>query len=63
MIAEVVMIHVAEAVTGRTPTGKLIVDPVLLAPVSRLGGLTYGKTLELYDLGKPDKNGVYKSKK
>ncbi|KIZ02461.1 hypothetical protein MNEG_5495 [Monoraphidium neglectum] len=59
VIGEVLLIHVAEAVTGRSPTGKLVVDPLLLQPVSRLGGVTYGSVKELYDIPRPDKEGRY----
>lgn len=53
------MLHIAEGVAGRSPTGKLVVDPVKLQPVCRLGGFTYGRVTELYDIRRPDKNGVY----
>lgn len=59
VLGEVVMLHVAEGVAGASPTGKLVVDPVKLAPVCRLGGFTYGRVTELYDIRRPDKNGVY----
>jgi hypothetical protein len=59
VIGEVVMAHVAEAVAGRSPTGKLVVDPVLLRPVCRLGGVTYGRVTELYDIPRPGKDGSY----
>lgn len=51
--------HVAEAVTGRSPSGKLVVDPLLLQPVSRLGGVTYGRITELFDIPRPNKDGAY----
>lgn len=53
------MLHIAEGVAGRSPTGKLVVDPVKLQPVCRLGGFTYGRVTELYDIRRPDKSGVY----
>jgi len=59
VIGEVVLAHVAEAVTGRSPTGKLVVDPLKLRPVARLGGVSYAELTELYDMGRPDKNGAY----
>jgi flavin reductase (DIM6/NTAB) family NADH-FMN oxidoreductase RutF len=59
VLAEVVRFHVAEAVAGRSPTGKLVVDAAALAPVSRLGGVTYGRTSELYDLPRPGSDGRY----
>lgn len=59
VIGEVVQFHVAEAVTARSPTGKLVVDPVALRPVSRLGGVTYGLTTHLFNLARPDKSGKY----
>jgi flavin reductase (DIM6/NTAB) family NADH-FMN oxidoreductase RutF len=60
VIGEVVMVHIAEAVAGRSPgTGKLVVDPLKLAPVCRLGGVTYAELGELYDIGRPDGAGRY----
>lgn len=55
VIGEVVMWHVADAVAGRSPSGKLTVDPGKLRPVSRLGGNTYGRTAGLFDLPRPDR--------
>ncbi|KAI8467891.1 MAG: hypothetical protein J3K34DRAFT_428932 [Monoraphidium minutum] len=59
VIAEVVMIHVAEPVTGRSPSGKLVVDASALRAVCRLGGVTYGRVTELYDIPRPGKDGSY----
>jgi len=59
VLAEVVRFHVAEGVAGRSPTGKLVVDAASLRPVSRLGGVTYGRTSELYDLPRPGGDGRY----
>jgi len=59
VLAEVVRFHVAKGVAGRSPTGKLVVDAARLRPVSRLGGLTYGRTSELYDLPRPGGDGRY----
>lgn len=33
--------------------GKLVVDPIKLRPVSRLGGTTYGTVGQLFDIGRP----------
>jgi hypothetical protein len=41
VLGEVVRFHVHEGVAGRSPSGKVVVDPVKLQPVSRLGGNTY----------------------
>jgi hypothetical protein len=59
VLGEVVMLHIAEGVAGRSPTGKLVVDPVKLQPVCRLGGFTYGRVSELYDIRRPNKDGTY----
>lgn len=59
VLAEVVRFHVAKGVAGRSPTGKLVVDAAALRPVSRLGGVTYGRTSELYDLPRPGGDGRY----
>lgn len=55
IIGEVVLVHVLEAVTARTGTGKIIVDFAKYAPVSRLGGDTYARITETYDLPRPGK--------
>jgi hypothetical protein len=39
--------------------GKLIVDPVKLRAVCRMGGITYGRVTELYDMRRPDGKGSY----
>lgn len=59
VLAEVVRFHVARGAAGRSPTGKLVVDAAALRPVSRLGGVTYGRTSEVYDLPRPDGDGLY----
>jgi hypothetical protein len=53
LLGEVVLFHIADGVAGRSPSGKLIVDPVKLQPVCRLGGVTYGRVTELYDIPRP----------
>lgn len=53
VIGEVVMIHVAQAVTGASPSGKVVVDPAKLQPIARLGGVTYGRVTEIFDLPRP----------
>ncbi|KAJ9509000.1 hypothetical protein QJQ45_001449 [Haematococcus lacustris] len=53
VIAEVVLFHVHHGVTTKSPTGKLVVDPVALAPISRMGGTTYARTTQLFDIGRP----------
>lgn len=49
------MIHVLEAVTQKTATGQLVVDFEKYTPVSRLGGDTYARITETYDLPRPGK--------
>lgn len=58
-IGEVLAFHVSAAVAGRSPSGKLTVDPVALAPVARCGGVTYARCTELYEIGRPDGQGRY----
>lgn len=55
IIGEVVMFHIADGVAGKSPSGKLIVDINKFAPISRLGGNTYGRTSGLFDLPRPDR--------
>ncbi|EFJ43026.1 hypothetical protein VOLCADRAFT_96769 [Volvox carteri f. nagariensis] len=59
VIGQVVAFHVAAAVAGRSPSGKLVVDLARLAPVARCGGVTYARCTELYDMARPDKHGQY----
>lgn len=54
VVGEVVVAHVASAVTGTSPTGKMIADVEKLKPISRLGGNTYGRSEGLFDLPRPD---------
>ena len=44
-----------EAVTTRTGHGHVIIDFDKYAPVSRLGGDTYARITETYDLPRPGK--------
>ena len=37
----------------------MVVDPVKLQPVSRLGGVVYGCVSELFEIGRPNANGTY----
>jgi flavin reductase (DIM6/NTAB) family NADH-FMN oxidoreductase RutF len=55
VIGEVVMWHVAQGVAGKSPSGKLVVDIQKLRPISRLGGNTYGRTNDIFDLPRPDR--------
>ena len=55
LIGEVVLAHVLEAVTTRTGHGHIIVDIDKYAPVSRLGGDSYARITELYDIPRPGK--------
>jgi len=54
VIAECVMLHVHEGVAGRSPSGSLVVDPIRMRPVCRLGGTMYGRVNELYNIGRPN---------
>jgi flavin reductase (DIM6/NTAB) family NADH-FMN oxidoreductase RutF len=55
LIGEVVMIHVLEAITTRTGHGHVIVDLDKYAPVSRMGGDSYARVTEYYDIKRPGK--------
>jgi hypothetical protein len=52
------MFHIAQGVAGRSPTGKLVVDAAKLQPMCRLGGVTYGRVTELFDLPRPSGKGA-----
>uniref|UniRef100_A0A383W8H8 Flavin reductase like domain-containing protein n=1 Tax=Tetradesmus obliquus TaxID=3088 RepID=A0A383W8H8_TETOB len=58
VLGEVVLFHIADGVAGRSPSGKLVVDPTKLQPVCRLGGVTYGRVTELYDIPRPNISGA-----
>ncbi len=51
---QVVLVHVLEDVVNRSPEGKLTVDFAKYQPVSRLGGDSYARICEIYDLPRPD---------
>ena len=55
LIGEVVLVHVLEAVTARTGHDHVIVDIDKFAPVSRMGGDSYARVTELYDIPRPGK--------
>ena len=55
LIGRVVRVHVLDAVTDRTATGAPVVAFNRLAAVSRLGGDTYARVTETYDLPRPGK--------
>ncbi len=52
------MFHIAEGVAGRSPSGKLVVEAARLQPMCRLGGVTYGRVTELFDLPRPSGRGA-----
>jgi len=56
VIGQVLMVHVADGVAGKSPSGKLVVDIGKYKPVCRLGGNTYGWVGGLFDLPRPDRN-------
>jgi len=62
VIGEVVLAHIAEAVADKSPSGKVVVNPVKLRAIARLGGITYGLTTDLCDMARPDEDGRYVSK-
>jgi flavin reductase (DIM6/NTAB) family NADH-FMN oxidoreductase RutF len=56
LIGKVVALHVLEAVLAPTAVpGRDVVDLARLAPVSRLGGDTYARITQVYDLPRPGK--------
>lgn len=40
LLAEIVKFHVHEGVAAKSPSGRTVVDPIKLKPISRLGGNT-----------------------
>ncbi|KAF5836369.1 hypothetical protein DUNSADRAFT_6005 [Dunaliella salina] len=55
VIGEVLLFHISKGVATQSPTGKLIVDPTKLRPISRLGGTIYGTSTQLFEIGRPTK--------
>ena len=56
VVGEIVLMHIADEVfnkedraKGRTPT----VDIRKLQPISRLGGISYGRTNDIFDVPRP----------
>eukprot|EP00887_Chlorella_sp_A99_P004648 scaffold4.g4648.t1 len=47
---------------GRSPSGKLIVDPSRLRPLSRLGGNYYARTEGIFELPRPDRDAGHGNK-
>ena len=43
------------ALSGKSPSGKLVVDIEKYRPISRLGGNTYARVAGLFDLPRPDR--------
>lgn len=41
---------------GKSPSGKLVVDLAKYAPISRLGGNTYGRVRGAFELPRPDRS-------
>lgn len=62
VIGEIVIMHIADGVTGRSPSGKLIVDPSRLRPLSRLGGNYYARTEGIFELPRPDRDAGHGNK-
>eukprot|EP00965_Chrysotila_dentata_P012271 403168-Pleurochrysis_carterae.AAC.2 len=57
VVGEVVMMHAASAVCNvdGAGEGKPTIDFAKFQPISRLGGDTYGRTLSMFDLPRPDR--------
>ena len=56
VVGEIVMFHVNESVAKKTPSGSTYVGLEELQPISRLGGNTYGRSRECFDLARPDRD-------
>ena len=48
------MFHVSEGVYMTTPGGSHCVDSAKLQAVSRMGGNSYGRVLETFDIARPN---------
>lgn len=53
VIGRVVMFHISEGVYSKSPSGNHCVDSAKLLPISRLGGLDYGRVTEMFHLDRP----------
>ncbi len=56
VVGEIVMFHVNEHVAKKTPSGSTYVGLDELQPISRLGGNTYGRSRECFDMPRPDRD-------
>ncbi|KAK9823932.1 hypothetical protein WJX72_006453 [[Myrmecia] bisecta] len=61
VLGEVVLAHVHEGVAAKSPSGKTIVDITKYWPVARLGGNTYSRLTEIFDLPRPDREWQFKT--
>ena len=63
LIAEVLLWHIHEGVAGRTPhSNNLVVDLDKYQPISRLGGISYGRVTETFELPRPDADKALKDR-
>jgi flavin reductase (DIM6/NTAB) family NADH-FMN oxidoreductase RutF len=53
VIGKVVMMHINEGVASRSPSGNVTIDAEKYQSISRLGGITYGRTAGCFDLPRP----------
>lgn len=60
IIAEILLLHIHEAVAGKSPHGKTIVDIDKYEPIARLGGLFYCRVKEVFELPKPNEEQLSK---
>lgn len=56
VVGEVLLAHMHQEVATKTPhSGHDVVDITKYLPVSRLGGISYGRTTEYYNIPRPPK--------
>jgi hypothetical protein len=53
-------LHIHEAVAGKSPHGKTIVDIDKYEPIARLGGLFYCRVKEVFELPRPNEEQLSK---
>ena len=58
IIAEILLLHIHEAVAGKSPHGKTIVDIDKYEPIARLGGLFYCRVKEVFELPRPNEEQI-----
>jgi len=55
VFGEVVLFHIHKEIYTQSGEGRVVIDLEKYKPISRLGGNTYGRTISVFDLPRPDR--------